>query len=78
VLRRPDLVRAGPYLTDQSYQFTADVAAVAQFGRGFAREKAVFDVSSGTPRIIYHQDLSPYGWALGAVVRQNLATPKDS
>lgn len=78
VLRRADLNRAGPYLTDQSYQFTADIAAVAQYGRGYAREKAVFDTSSGTPRIVFHQDLSQFGWALGAVARQNLTTPKDS
>lgn len=78
VLKRADLVRAGPFLTDQSYQFTADVAAVARNGRGYAREKTVFDLSNGSPRIIYHQDLGQYGWALGAAVRQNLSTPKDS
>jgi hypothetical protein len=78
VLQRPDLIRAGPYITDQSYQFSADVVAVGKFGRGYCREKIVFDTSSGTPRIIYHQDLSQYGWALGSQVRQTLNTPNKT
>jgi type II secretory pathway component PulK len=66
--------RAGPYITDQSYQFTADIAAVGRFGRGYCREKVVFDTSKGTPRIVYRQDLSSYGWALGPTVRKALKT----
>ena len=65
-------VRAGPYITDQSYQFSADVAAVGRNGRGYCREKIVFDMSKGSPRILYRQDLSGYGWALGATVRRTL------
>jgi type II secretory pathway component PulK len=64
--------RAGPYITDQSYQFSADIAAVGRFGRGYHREKVVFDTSLGTPRIIYRQDLSSYGWALGTKIRKTL------
>lgn len=64
--------QAGRYITDQSYQFTADVAAVGRFGRGYCREKVIFDTRTGTPRIIFHQDLGAYGWALGAQVRQTL------
>jgi DNA uptake protein ComE-like DNA-binding protein len=64
--------QAGRYITDQSYQFTADIAAVGRFGRGYCREKVIFDTRTGTPRIIYHQDLSAYGWALGSQVRQTL------
>ena len=64
--------RLGPYITDQSYQFSADVAAVGKDGRGYCREKVVFDMGKGTPRILYRQDLAAYGWALGATVRQNL------
>jgi hypothetical protein len=29
----------------------------------------VFDTSTGTPRIIYRQDLSDFGWALGKQAR---------
>jgi len=66
------IIRAGPYITDQSYQFTADIAAVGHFGRGYCREKVVFDMRNRTPRIVFHQDLSSYGWALGTQVRQTL------
>jgi type II secretory pathway component PulK len=70
--------QAGRYLTDQSYQFTADVAAVGNNGRGYCREKVVFDVSSGKPRIVYRQDLTAFGWALGATTRRTLTGTKDT
>jgi DNA uptake protein ComE-like DNA-binding protein len=63
----------GDFLTTQSYQFTADIAAVGPHGRGYRRVKFVFDTSSGTPQIVYRQDLTHLGWALGKDVRQNLA-----
>jgi type II secretory pathway component PulK len=66
--------RAGPYITDQSYQFSADIAAVGRFGRGYHRERVIFDTSLGTPRIIYRQDLTAYGWALGTAVRHAIET----
>jgi DNA uptake protein ComE-like DNA-binding protein len=69
---------AGRYLTDQSYQFSADVAAVGNSGRGYCREKTIFDLTSGTPRVIYHQDLTAYGWALGTQVRQSLRDAKEN
>ncbi len=70
--------QAGRYITDQSYQFTADIAAVGRFGRGYCREKVVFDTRTSTPRIIFHQDLSAYGWALGLRVRQTLKGTNNS
>lgn len=59
-------------ITTQSYQFTADIAAVGPYGRGYRRVKYVFDTSSGTPQIVYCRDLSHLGWALGRYVRQDL------
>jgi len=70
--------RAGPYITDQSYQFSADIAAVGRNGRGYCREKVVFDTSKGIPRIIYRQDMSSYGWALGTQIRQALKTARTN
>ena len=64
----------GDYITTQSYQFTADVAAVGPFGRGYRRVKFVFDISDGTPKIIYRQDLSRLGWALGTQTRDTWVT----
>ena len=59
-------------LTVHSYQFTADIAAVGAYGRGYRRVKFVFDVSEGSPKILYRQDLSRLGWALGTKARENL------
>jgi type II secretory pathway component PulK len=63
-------LRNGDYITSRSYQFTADIAAVGPFGRGYRRVKFVFDTSDGSPKIIYRRDLSGLGWALGDKVRQ--------
>jgi type II secretory pathway component PulK len=60
----------GDYITTRSFQFMADIAAVGPFGRGYRRVKFIFDTSDGAPKIIYRQDLSRLGWALGDKVRQ--------
>jgi type II secretory pathway component PulK len=78
VLSTAAIRRAGPFITDRSYQFSADVAAVGRNGRGYCRERTVFDMTRGTPRIVYHQDLTSYGWALGSLVRQTLRTAKEN
>lgn len=57
-------------LTTQSYQFTADIAAIGPNGRGYRRARFVFDVSSGTPQILHRQDLTRLGWALGRAVQE--------
>ena len=62
----------GDYVTTKSFQFTADIAAVGPFGRGYRRVKFIFDTSEGTPIILYRQDLSRLGWALGDKARQTL------
>jgi hypothetical protein len=67
---------AGRYITAHCYQFTADVAAVGHHGRGFRRVKFVFDTSDGTPRIVYRQDLTHLGWALGKQGRADLLVAK--
>ncbi len=72
VLDEAACVQAGPFLTTHTYQFSADIAAVGPFGRGYRRTLFVFDTSSGTPRIIYRRDLTHLGWALGPQVRQQL------
>lgn len=62
--------QAGRYITGQSYQFSADIAALGHYGRGYRRTRFVFDTSEGTPKIISRQDLGHMGWALGTQVRQ--------
>jgi hypothetical protein len=51
--------RRGQYLTSRGSQFTADIAAVGHFYRGYRRTRLVFDISTGTPRIVHRQDLGP-------------------
>jgi type II secretory pathway component PulK len=72
VLEEANAIEAGPFLTGRSYQFTADIAAVGRHGRGFQRVKFVFDSSEGAPRVVYRQDLTHLGWALGRDIRNDL------
>ena len=69
VLGNAEAIQAGPYVTSRSYQFSADVAAVGPYGRGYRRTRFIFDTSDGTPRMVSRQDLSQLGWALGRRVR---------
>jgi len=59
-------------VTTHAFQFSADIAAVGPLGRGYRRARFVFDLTDGTPKIIYREDLSRLGWALGSKVRENL------
>jgi len=65
-------VQAGPYITTRSYQYTADIAAVGPYNRGYQRVRFVFDTSEGTPIIVRRQDLTHLGWALGKDTRTDL------
>ncbi|XHR30206.1 MAG: hypothetical protein ACFUZC_06530 [Chthoniobacteraceae bacterium] len=72
VLGQSDALKAGPYLTANSYQISVDVAAVGRNGRGYRRTRFVIDKSTGTARIVYRRNLTPLGWSLGSDVRQQL------
>ena len=72
------MLQAGDYVTTQTYQFTADIAALGPHGRGYRRVKFVFDTSSGTPQIVYRQDLTHLGWALGKAAREKWLLAKGT
>ncbi len=76
VLGQQNALLAAPYITTRSYQFTADIAAVGRFGRGYQRVRYVFDTSEGLPKIVYRRDLSHLGWALGKDTWNNLQLAK--
>ena len=78
VLDTDTINQAGRFLTGTTYQFTADVVAVGRFNRGFRRTRFVFDATGSAPRIVYRQDLSELGWALGMQVRENLQREMES
>src|SRR5208283_3708106 len=63
------ILAAGPYVTSHSWQY---IAAVGHFGRGYRRVKFVFDCSGGTPLVVYRQDLTYLGWALGKKTHDQL------
>ena len=71
-------LQGGDYLTTQSYQFSADIAAVGPFGRGYRRVRYVFDTCDGTARIVYRQDLTHLGWALGKEARDTWVAAKKT
>jgi DNA uptake protein ComE-like DNA-binding protein len=65
-------------ITTLSYQFTADIAALGPHGRGYRRTLFVFDTCDGSPKIVYRQDRTHLGWALGKDIRQIWVLDKQS
>jgi type II secretory pathway component PulK len=59
-------------ITGTSYQYSADIVAVSGDGRAFKRVRIVVDVSAIPAKIVYHKDLSSYGWPLPDTIRQSL------
>jgi hypothetical protein len=77
-LERNDALRAAPWITGRTYQFSADIAAVGHHGLGYRRVKFILDTSAGAPKIRYRQDLTHLGWALGQPARQALLLAKET
>jgi DNA uptake protein ComE-like DNA-binding protein len=69
VLDQASAMAAGPYITTQSYQFSADIAVTGHDGKGYRRSLFVFDTSEGASKILYRRDRGRLGWALGAESR---------
>ena len=61
-----------PYVTVQSYQYSADIVAVSGDGRAFKRVRVVVDARTQPARIVYHKDLTDLGWPLPADIRAGL------
>ena len=59
--------QATPWITGQSYQFSADIVAASPDGRAFRRVRIVVDASDATstlPKIVHRQDLTEGGWPI--------------
>ncbi|MGC9330193.1 MAG: helix-hairpin-helix domain-containing protein, partial [Candidatus Hinthialibacter sp.] len=78
VLEEEQAIEAGPFITTQSYQYTADIMAVGHQGKGFRRMQFVIDISEDEPVIRYRRDFTRFGWALGPEVRMDLQDLKES
>jgi type II secretory pathway component PulK len=72
VLGEESAVQAGPYLTAQSWQVSADIAALGRHARGYRRALMVIDAAGESPVLVYRRNLSSLGWALGERVVQSL------
>jgi len=64
--------QAGPYITTHSYQYSVDVAAVGRYGRGYHRTRYIMETSDQYAHVLYQQDLTYLGWALGRTAREDL------
>ena len=76
ILGNTAAIQAGPYLTTESYQVTADIAATGPGGLGYRRTLFVIDASNGAPQIVYRHDMTPLGWALGPNALQSIGKQK--
>jgi DNA uptake protein ComE-like DNA-binding protein len=72
IIGEENAIQAGPFITAQSWQITADVAAVGRYGRGYRREQAVLDATQTPAAILYRRRLGGLGWALGTQTLQDL------
>ena len=57
------VIQAGPFITGESYQFLADIEAFGPHGNGRSRLRTLFDLSSGSPRLVLRQETSRFGRA---------------
>ena len=64
VLERDKAVAIGSYITARSSQYSADIVCLSGNGRAYKRYKAVFDVQTGSPRMVYWKSLTSFGWPL--------------
>jgi DNA uptake protein ComE-like DNA-binding protein len=66
------LAAAAAGVAGRSYQYTADILAVAANGRAFRRARYVIDASGDSPRVVHRQDLTHLGWPLDAAILDRL------
>jgi len=65
------------YITTQSAQYSADIVAVSNDGRAFARYYVVLDMVQGTPEIVYKQSLHDLGWPLDPQILEILRNGQE-
>ena len=74
VLDRDKAVAIGSYITVRSFQYSADIICLSGNGRAYKRYKAVYDMQSGSPKVVYWKSLTHFGWPLN---REIVATLKQ-
>lgn len=53
-----------PYITTQSYQYTADIVAVSADGRAFKHVRVVIDATNSPCVVLFRKDLTEKGWPM--------------
>lgn len=64
VLDQEKATGIGSYITVRSFQYSADIVCLSGNGRAYKRYRAVLDVQTGSPRVIYWRNLTHFGWPL--------------
>jgi type II secretory pathway component PulK len=64
VLSQEKAVAVGSYITTRSFQYSADIVAIAGNGRAYKRYRAVFDTRGDEPQLVYWKSLTHLGWPL--------------
>lgn len=64
VLDQSKAVAIGSYITARSFQYSADIVCLSGNGRAYKRYKAVYDMQSGSPKLVYWKSLAHFGWPL--------------
>ena len=67
-----NLAAIGPYITTESFQYSADIVAVTRDGNSFQRVRIVVDATNSPPVILYRKDLTSLGWPLPQSIRDAL------
>jgi len=76
VLDQEKATSIGSYITIRSFQYSADIVCLSGNGRAYKRYKAVFDIESGTPKVVYWKSLTHSGWPLNRVIVSTLREGK--
>lgn len=54
--------QVGAWITDKSYQYSADIVAVSGNGRAFKRVRMIVDARSTPAKVVFHKDVSDLGF----------------
>jgi DNA uptake protein ComE-like DNA-binding protein len=76
VVDKATLSAVGGLITGTTSVYSADIVTVTRDGRAFKRVKIIVDASTGTPQIIFRQDLTSQGWPLDPTIREALRSGK--
>ncbi len=76
VLDSTKAVAIGSFITARSSQYSADILCLSGNGRAYKRYKAVFDMQTGSPRIVYWKSLTSFGWPLDEEIVSTLREGK--